>query len=468
MMEELKYTGKAVHLSFEQIWRYKTLKECESILDLLALQTGKSMIKTGCRIKGVKHFYSYMTTIWQTIGTVMPGSGESPGVVLVKTEGSGNLTDYTYLQLKEMYSDENTILRPSIVEHDCSETVDCETCNGTGVCAGCHGAKSIICPVCDGKKECPSCNGTGKYRCRHCDGTGECPDCDGDGTETCNRCDGDGEFDCRACNGTGQCSDCNGSGRYDNGHRTVVCRRCKGTGECPTCNGGNYHFYCPVCDGDGDVSCGECNGTGKCHSCGGHGDVWCKACRGSGICGKCHGHSKIKCPDCSATGNCTVCDGSGKVKCPRCKGIGKYQTYVTFTIKESTDVEVRCLINCKPENLQKIEGTILFEDTVYEMFRQYFIVHNYEGSCENLDVEYFNNYKCWLDFCRWNTEDKTMDHYFRIKVKNVRFPITAVEMIAGDESFTVYIMGTNNVVFYDRLPSFSNRLFGFVKTIFNR
>lgn len=60
-----------------------------------------------------------------------------------------------------------------------------------------------------------------------------------------------------------------------------------------------------------------------------------------------------------------------------------------------------------------------------------------------------------------------MNYYFHIQAKNVRFPVTAVEMIAGSDSFTVYIMGTNNVVFYDRLPSFFNRLFGFMKTTFN-
>lgn len=345
MMEKLKYIGKATNLPFEQIWSYKTLKECEPILDLLALQTSKSMIKTGCRIKGVRHYYTYKTSIWQTIGTVIAGKGESSGVLLVKNEGSDNLTDYVYWQLKEMYSGENTILRPSIEEHSCPETVDCEICKGTGVCVGCHGTKFITCPVCGGKKQCPSCNGTGKYECRCCDGTGQCPDCDGGGTETCNRCNGDGEFECWTCEGSGQCPDCNGTGWYNNGRRTVECRRCSGTGECPSCDGGNKHFYCNACDGEGEVSCGGCNGSGKCHSCGGNGDVWCKACHGSGRCGKCHGHSKIKCPDCNATGNCTVCDGSGKVGCPRCKGIGKYQTYKTFTINESTDMEIHSLIS---------------------------------------------------------------------------------------------------------------------------
>lgn len=30
-MEKLNYIGKATDLPFEQIWSYKTLKECESI-----------------------------------------------------------------------------------------------------------------------------------------------------------------------------------------------------------------------------------------------------------------------------------------------------------------------------------------------------------------------------------------------------------------------------------------------------
>lgn len=467
-MEKLKYTGRITHLSFDQIWSYRTLKECEFILDLLTLKTGKSMIKGGCRIKGVKHYYAYKTSIWQTVGTVKTGVGESPGVLLVKNDGSDNFTDYTFRQLKELYRGENTILRSSIEECDCSKTMDCETCKGTGICAGCHGTKCITCPVCGGEKECPSCDGTGKYKCRHCDGTGECPDCDGDGTEECSRCEGEGENECWTCEGSGQCPNCNGTGWYDNGRKTVTCRRCGGTGQCPSCDGGNKHFYCNVCGGDGNVSCVGCNGTGKCHSCGGHGDVWCKACRGSGICGKCQGHGKIKCPDCSDTGNCTVCDGSGKVKCSRCEGLGKYQTYKKFTIVDSTDMEIRSLINCESGDLQGIVGNILFEDTVYEMFRQHFVVHNYESSCENLDAEYMHYYKCWLDFGRWNTEDKTVDHYFCIKVKNVRFPVTAIEVIAGSDSFTVYIMGTNSIVFYDHLPSFFNRLCGFMKMIFNK
>lgn len=269
-MEKLNYIGKATDLPFEQIWSYKTLKECESILNLLALLTGKSMIKTGCRVKGVKHYYAYKTTIDQTIGIVMTDNGESPGISLKKKEDSDNLTDYTYRQLKEMYNGKNTILESSIEEHDCSKTADCEICQGTGICADCKGTKCITCPVCGSTTICPSCNGTGRYTCRSCEDTGECPDCDGHGTEVCNRCEGIGEFKCWTCEGSGRCPDCNGSGEYDNGHRIVECRRCHRTGECPACDDSNKHFFCHVCHGTGYVSCSGCNGSGNCPSCGGH------------------------------------------------------------------------------------------------------------------------------------------------------------------------------------------------------
>jgi len=51
----------------------------------------------------------------------------------------------------------------------CSYEVECEWCNGSGVCSSCNGegyktdmSKLVKCTSCNGSGVCSSCNGTGK------------------------------------------------------------------------------------------------------------------------------------------------------------------------------------------------------------------------------------------------------------------------------------------------------------------
>ena len=78
---------------------------------------------------------------------------------------------------------------------------------------------------------------------------------------------------------------------------------------------------CPVCGGDGEVNCHECNGSGRCPFCGGDGklgyvpsygygqgeDIICSVCGGDGRCSNCHGNR---------TERCTRCNGSGTIYAP--------------------------------------------------------------------------------------------------------------------------------------------------------
>ncbi len=76
----------------------------------------------------------------------------------------------------------------------------------------------------------------------------------------CVTCEGDGEVDCSKCSGTGLLP--------------AKCDECKGTGKLPAPSG------------TGSVECDLCNGRGivesKCQQCFGGGKLVCEACEGSG------------------------------------------------------------------------------------------------------------------------------------------------------------------------------------------
>ena len=145
----------------------------------------------------------------------------------------------------------------------------------------------------------------------------ECDDCnntgyDDDGTD-CRTCDGDGEMNC---------PDCRGSGRE-------LCRKCEGDGEmkCRKCDG-DGSTRCSICNGDSEVNCGECDGKGYEN---------CEVCNGVGNRGKCScKNGEIKCPDCGGVSGCKECKGEGtiirkwgsgtrKVICKNCNGAGVHR-----------------------------------------------------------------------------------------------------------------------------------------------
>ncbi len=73
----------------------------------------------------------------------------------------------------------------------------------------------------------------------------------------CNACNGDGEVDCGKCQGTGsvpvKCDECKGTGKVD----AIDCDLCNGTGKvdgkCTECFGGGA-IMCEACDGTGNVA----------------------------------------------------------------------------------------------------------------------------------------------------------------------------------------------------------------------
>ena len=128
--------------------------------------------------------------------------------------------------------------------------------------------------------------------------------------EGCEVCDGDEEI---------ECGECSGSGNHD-------CENCyTGTVDCSYCDGdGNRE--CRDCDGDGEIECGYCYGDGTideddCSDCGGSGRINCDDCDGGEIqCEDCDGDGEVECDDCYGSGEieCGDCYGNGTVECPEC------------------------------------------------------------------------------------------------------------------------------------------------------
>ena len=74
---------------------------------------------------------------------------------------------------------------------------------------------------------------------------------------------------------------------------------------------------CPTCDGNGDIECDECGGTGeggKCKNCDGTGEV------DDMICTHCDGDGYVEC------GALECGDfGTGRVECDTCNGQGEVE-----------------------------------------------------------------------------------------------------------------------------------------------
>jgi hypothetical protein len=80
----------------------------------------------------------------------------------------------------------------------------------------------------------------------------------------------------------------------------------------------SYEETCPKCQGNGKVTCEDCNGSGTCWVCGGTGKIWYMP------------ESSNWCAACQGTGRCRVCDGKGWYTCTRCFGRGLV-TYWMYT-----------------------------------------------------------------------------------------------------------------------------------------
>ena len=133
---------------------------------------------------------------------------------------------------------------------------DCERCGG-------RGQEKITCPKCDnGRVPCTTCRARGYFTCKTCDGRGtlRCNACNGRGRVYCGYNDWGNIYyaKCKACSGRGvvDCPQCI-AGKID-------CKHCKnGRSRCPACDGrGHTYERCAACEGERQVRCRFCNGTG--------------------------------------------------------------------------------------------------------------------------------------------------------------------------------------------------------------
>jgi DnaJ-class molecular chaperone len=216
--------------------------------------------------------------------------------------------------------------------------------------------KAVTCKECkNGRVPCPQCQGKGRV-------DAPCPACKGEGrimapgavngaqvSQRCNACDGHKIFKqvgCPACARTGTvgCSSCGGDPWRERNCTNPNCR--DGWVRCQTCRGG----------GRVDVSCPDCNGTGrvtapgsavgalvtqKCRTCNEDHGVFkrlakCQTCGGNGLtkCGSCEGKASNQksavalISEVFSTEPCAECKGSGwpsprmAIPCVRCLGLG--------------------------------------------------------------------------------------------------------------------------------------------------
>lgn len=210
---------------------------------------------------------------------------------------------------------------------------DCKTCNGLKkvVCTTCNKDGSnktglINCTVCggDGKINCQNHHTTTEGGCTTCEeGYVDCEECNGSGVcqicitlDSCAICGGTGRLDCSLCDNTGHVYPCYECGAADSNEANPNCPVCGGLGgqvECPNCRTAEGGYTCPECNGI--VSCPECEGTKKCRECNGSGKVVCSDCKGNfqgtiKACSVCNTIPGLNVIDCTNE-KCT----DGKVKC---------------------------------------------------------------------------------------------------------------------------------------------------------
>ncbi len=145
--------------------------------------------------------------------------------------------------------------------------------------------RRLQCPKCIGRGKlwCGDCRDrgrpTGKVVCSRCSGKRYviCPSCGGDSGSTCSSCGGRGKVyshtvtgrhirkkvyrECGTCGGKRMTWRKRGSGSQPG--KCPMCARHPGKAKCPVCGGSGWAGVCPTCEGNKQITCTECNGTGK-------------------------------------------------------------------------------------------------------------------------------------------------------------------------------------------------------------
>lgn len=460
-------------ISLEQILK-ATSWSCDELIQ--ALQDKLDVkLKSSCKIIEIKHKRYLKTVIHNRTSIINVYDNECSDDKLQFASEPVEVEAFSYGQLKEKANLIGTtyhgIFLGSIKNHQCPKTIDCPECNGTGICPSCDGTKKVTCPVCEGELKCVSCDGTGKYTCTNCEGSGNCPECD-DGWETCGYCYGSGTISCPDCGGSGNyiddtCNKCGGSGYYDY-YSNKVCRTCNGTGrfiiKCKRCDG-DGEIECDNCDGEGGWDCEECHGTGKCSHCHGKGEFTCKACKGSGVCGKCKGRGEIWCPDCQGKGICWNCAGKKIVQCPRCEGTGIYQTYRKYTITEEESIKKYMYYPFEKEDVEILEGEKIYDGVIYDFYAKRCNIYNVDDAKKTViqfgeeTVKAFEQWTSLTENSRFE-DDKIFDDFINIRIENFSVPVTEVVYSCRNTDYSVFIIGDNKIIWYDKLPSSWKQFWG--------
>lgn len=461
MNDKLVYSGKYDSVDSQKVFKQNDPRFFIPILKQLGSDNWRFFLSNAAVITKIKHYYLAGVELKYKTYSIGIKKKETKGNTLVKDASRPAGIECRCDKLIEesdcLTKEKDTtiyrgILYGSIRTYECSKDMDCPDCKGTGTCSICNGEKEIICSECDGNKECSTCAGTGYVKCPDCDGTGtiECDNCNGTGSIECNNCNGTGKVDCWICNGSGECPDCYGLGGFANGADWIPCKTCHGTGECNRCHG-RGDFYCQECDGDGEFECQECDGDGdfECHNCNRDCEVICPICDGSRECVECNGTGIVGCPECDSTGNCINCNGTGKVVCSRCDGTGYYQTYMTYEIRENEKSYSYAPVINMNDYGKYLEGVVVYDDIFFKSDSGEIIIDDVEKV-----ISFFDANK--EDFNKWiskiNVGNIDMIKAMENKATITCFPVTEVTYKLENEPYTFYVMGTNNVIAYYKLP----------------
>lgn len=477
IMENLKKAGRLSTWSYTDISALnKKSSDISLLLKDIGIITNKKFLQHS-KLLSVEHTDELKVTINNTISIVKVEENEEPGDNILSTNEPQELKFFTYESLKKsaIYNKKDNIYRGklygTVQTFDCSSTQKCSSCDGSGICACCNGNKQVTCTVCMGSLECPQCEGTGKYKCTKCGGSGSCAECGGDGWVTCCECDGDGDIVCPDCGGSGNyidttCNKCGGSGEYINGSQ---CRACGGSGryviKCKCC-GGDGRIKCPECEGEGRVDCNNCNGSGECPRCHGKGGWACLACHSTGTCGKCKGKGIIWCPDCHGKGKCFNCKGNRVVPCSRCNGTGYFQKFKEFSFEENNKTKYHFTLPLDDSEINEINGSLLYEGTIYEFFAQKAITYNLLEATKILNGFKMDKFIEWIKIENLSnfTEKSINDDYLNTTIKCKKVPVTKLQLKSLTDTFNIYIISEANYVYYDKLPGlfsiFLGNLFG--------
>lgn len=472
----MQKSGSIKNLSLESI-RSTTNNNCAQLVDAISSVVDCNLGKSST-VVSIFHRYEYKANVSHKASDICLDKKEVPGKTLEKKDEPTELHLFTYERLKKTAIAEGNRtyrgkLYGTIELCSCDKKANCTECEGTGICSSCEGEKQIECPVCEGDKECISCNGTGIYTCTNCEGSGVCPECD-NGWYTCDDCYGDGTISCPDCNGSGNfidttCNKCDGSGYYDYWNNKQ-CRACGGTGryvvECRRCKG-HGTTKCDSCDGDGGWDCKKCHGSGKCSHCHGDGGFTCKACDGSGTCGKCKGKGKIWCPACHGKGKCFDCKGEKLVTCPRCNGLGEYQTYTEYSLSDLEFNREYCSLSIDKDDIQHITGDLVYKDYIYEFFAGQKKLFDDQTILKHVADNRIDVVKKWISLKdeSFFVQVRLEKDYIKTSVELVKIPVTIILLRCNSENYPIWIVGNNKVIFYDQLPSFTDRLLSRFKKI---